>query len=306
MAPLAPALIDESYYEDELAEGNSRVTVFHAIEDAPAVDILAGGSPVIEFLAFPGTQGNNDGASTIDVPGDTYDLAVVPAGTTEPVVIDGTGFEIAPDSFYFIAAVGTLESPSVAVASIALADLHSDMAMDDEMMDEDMAEGDEEMSEGDEDMAEGDDEMMEEMGTIVDIAAGNEDFATLVAAVQAAGLVDTLNGEGPFTVFAPTNDAFAAALEALGLEAADLLADTETLTSILTYHVIAGEVLAETVVTLDGQSAATVQGEELGISIVDGGVVLNDAVNVVATDILASNGVIHVIDGVLLPPSFGN
>ena len=86
-------------------------------------------------------------------------------------------------------------------------------------------------------------------------------------------------------------------------EAADLLADTETLTSILTYHVVAGEVLAETVVTLDGQSAATVQGEEIGISIVDGGVVLNDSVNVVATDILASNGVIHVIDGVILPPS---
>jgi uncharacterized surface protein with fasciclin (FAS1) repeats len=89
----------------------------------------------------------------------------------------------------------------------------------------------------------------EEAGaTIVDIAVGNEDFSTLVAAVQAAGLVDALNGEGPYTVFAPTNEAFAAALEALGISAEDLLADTETLTSILLYHVVEGKVMAADVV----------------------------------------------------------
>ena len=136
--------------------------------------------------------------------------------------------------------------------------------------------------------------------TIVDIAVANSDFSTLVAAVQAAGLVDALNGPGPFTVFAPTNDAFAAALASLGISATDLLADTETLTSILLYHVVEGRVLAADVVGLE--SATTLQGAPINISVRDGNVFLNDSIQVVATDITASNGVIHVIDGVLLPP----
>ena len=85
------------------------------------------------------------------------------------------------------------------------------------------------------------------------------------------------SSDGPFTVFAPTDDAFAAALDALGLTADELLADTDTLTSILTYHVVAGEVDAATVVTLDGQSAETVNGAEIDISVVDGNVMINDA-----------------------------
>ncbi len=150
------------------------------------------------------------------------------------------------------------------------------------------------------------DEMAEEeaAGTIVDVAASTEGFATLVAAVQAAGLVDTLNGEGPFTVFAPTDDAFAAALEALGITAEDLLADTETLTSILTYHVVAGEVPSSTVVTLDGQAVETVNGASVTIGVDGDAVTVNEA-NVVAVDVEASNGVIHVIDSVLLPPAEG-
>jgi uncharacterized surface protein with fasciclin (FAS1) repeats len=141
-------------------------------------------------------------------------------------------------------------------------------------------------------------------GTIVDIAAGNEDFSTLVAAVTAAdpAVLEALSGDGPLTVFAPTNAAFAALLEQLGLTADELLANQEVLTQVLLYHVLEGAVLAETVVTLDGQSAPTLlEGESISIAIVDGGVVLNDTVNVVTTDILASNGVIHVIDAVLLP-----
>ena len=141
-----------------------------------------------------------------------------------------------------------------------------------------------------------------ELDDIVTTAVGTGQFPTLVAAVQAAGLVETLQGEGPFTVFAPTEDAFAAALDALGLTADELLADTDTLTTVLTYHVIAGEVPAETVVTLDGQSAATVQGEEIAISIDGSNVMVNQA-NVVTADVFASNGVIHVIDSVLLPPT---
>jgi uncharacterized surface protein with fasciclin (FAS1) repeats len=142
----------------------------------------------------------------------------------------------------------------------------------------------------------------EEVGTIVDVAASIDDFSTLVAAVQAAGLVETLSGEGPFTVFAPTNDAFATALDALGITADELLADTETLTSILTYHVVDGAVDAETAISLDGQTAETVNGAEISISVVDGNVMVNDA-TVTTADVMASNGIIHVIDTVLLPPS---
>lgn len=141
-----------------------------------------------------------------------------------------------------------------------------------------------------------------ELDDIVTTAVGTGQFPTLVAAVQAAGLVETLQGEGPFTVFAPTEDAFAAALDQLGLTAEELLADTDTLSSVLTYHVIAGEVPAADVLGLDGQSVATVNGAEIGISIVDGNVVINDS-TVVLPDVFASNGVIHVIDTVLLPPS---
>src|SRR6056297_254578 len=125
------------------------------------------------------------------------------------------------------------------------------------------------------------------------IAAGN--FDTLVTAVQAAGLVDTLKSEGPFTVFAPTDEAFAA-IPAADLEA--LLADQEKLTAVLTYHVIAGKVMAADVVGLD--SATTVQGSDVDIEVVDGGVKV-DGANVVTTDIETSNGVIHVIDAVILP-----
>ena len=142
----------------------------------------------------------------------------------------------------------------------------------------------------------------EGLGTVVEVAVGSGAFPTLVAAVQAAGLVDVLSGEGPFTVFAPTEEAFAAALAALGMSAEDLLADVELLTAVLTYHVLPVAAPAEVVVTLDGQSVATVNGAEVAISVADGAVMVNDA-TVVTADIAASNGVIHVIDTVLLPPS---
>ena len=141
--------------------------------------------------------------------------------------------------------------------------------------------------------------------SIAEIAAGDTEgtFDTLVAALGAADLADTVAdcSAGPFTVFAPTNDAFAAALTALGLTAEQLLADTETLTDILLYHVVSGEVLAADVVTLD--SATTLQGGDIMIAVEGSTVVLNDSVNVTGTDIEACNGVIHVIDGVLLPPA---
>jgi uncharacterized surface protein with fasciclin (FAS1) repeats len=132
---------------------------------------------------------------------------------------------------------------------------------------------------------------------IVAIAAGNEDFSTLVTALDAAGLVETLQGDGPFTVFAPTNEAFAK-LPAGTLEA--LLADIPTLQGILLYHVVPGNVMAADVVQLD--SANTAEGSPVAIRVEDGNVYVNDA-QVVVTDIEATNGVIHVIDTVILPPA---
>ena len=137
---------------------------------------------------------------------------------------------------------------------------------------------------------------------IVETATAAGDFTTLVAAVEAAGLVETLQGDGPYTVFAPTDEAFAAALEDLGLTADELLADTETLASILTYHVVEGEVPAADVVGLDGQAVPTVNGADVEITVDGETVMVNDA-TVTTTDIFATNGVIHVIDSVLLPPA---
>ena len=132
--------------------------------------------------------------------------------------------------------------------------------------------------------------------TIVDIAIADGRFTTLVAAVQAAGLVETLSADGPLTVFAPTDDAFAALPEGT-VEA--LLADIPTLTNILLYHVVEGNVMAADVVSLT--SAPTLAGKDVGVTVEGETVRINDA-TVIITDIEASNGVIHVIDTVLLPP----
>jgi len=140
-------------------------------------------------------------------------------------------------------------------------------------------------------------------GDIVDTAVAAGDFTTLAAALEAAGLVETLKGAGPYTVFAPTDAAF----EKLPAGTVDtLLKDPKgDLTQILTYHVVEGEVLAADVVKLDGQKVATIQGGELTVNVDGEAVSLTDAaggtVNVTATDVEASNGIIHVIDGVLMP-----
>jgi uncharacterized surface protein with fasciclin (FAS1) repeats len=133
--------------------------------------------------------------------------------------------------------------------------------------------------------------------TIVDVASGNPDFSTLVTAVQEADLVETLSGEGPYTVFAPTNDAFAK-IPADQLNA--ILADKEQLTAILTYHVLPSEVMSSDL--QPQQSVATVQGENVDIRVADGAATINGC-TIVETDIEAANGVIHVIDCVLTPPA---
>ena len=147
--------------------------------------------------------------------------------------------------------------------------------------------------------AKGNKESMEapmELKSIVEIASEDGRFSTLVAALSAAELVDTLQGEGPFTVFAPTDEAFAKLPEGT-VEA--LLGDIPTLSNILLYHVVPGKVMASSVVSLD--SADTAAGEKVQIKVMGDKVMVNDA-QVVITDIEASNGVIHVIDTVILPP----
>ncbi len=140
-------------------------------------------------------------------------------------------------------------------------------------------------------------EMEETSNDVVDVAISSPDHTTLVSAVQAAGLVETLKGDGPFTVFAPTNAAFEA-LPAGTLESLLTPEKKADLSSILTYHVVSGSVMAADLT--DGQKVTTVQGEELMVSVKDGKVMINGA-NVTTADLSGSNGVVHVIDAVLMP-----
>ena len=137
--------------------------------------------------------------------------------------------------------------------------------------------------------------------SVLDLAIEAGQFSTLIAAIDAAGLGETLEGEGPFTVLAPTDAAFDAAFDALGITAEELLADTETLTAILTYHVLPQEADSQLVATLDGSSVATVNGQSVDVNVVDGQIMINEA-TVVSADLIADNGIVHVIDAVLLPP----
>jgi uncharacterized surface protein with fasciclin (FAS1) repeats len=133
---------------------------------------------------------------------------------------------------------------------------------------------------------------------IVELAVGTESLSTLVAAVKAGGLVETLSGKGPFTVFAPTNEAFAA-LPAGTLEMLLKPENKDKLVAVLTYHVVSGTVKSTDL--KNGMSAKTVQGESIKVDL-SNGVKINQA-NVASADIMASNGVVHVIDHVILPPS---
>ena len=133
---------------------------------------------------------------------------------------------------------------------------------------------------------------------IVELAVGTESLSTLVTAVKAAGLVETLSGEGPFTVFAPTNEAFAA-LPAGTLETLLKPENKQMLIDVLTYHVVGAKVMSTDL--SNGQTAATVQGENIMVDLSDG--VMISGAKVAAADVKASNGVVHVIDKVILPPS---
>jgi len=178
----------------------------------------------------------------------------------------------------------------IAVGALTLAACGSDSNDAEETATTEAATEEASGEEGGEEAAEG--------GTIVDVAAGAGTFETLVAAVGAAGLAETLSGEGPFTVFAPTDDAFAALPEGL-VDALLLPENQDALVAILTYHVLGAEVPSSEVAAGDVE---TLQGESITLSVEGDTVMVNDA-TVTAVDVEASNGVIHVIDTVLVPPS---
>ncbi len=249
---LGPAIISEDI--GALAPTDTFITVFHGIEDAPAVDvILPDGTAVISGLAFGESV-------SLTLPEGTYNLQVVPAGATSPVVIDLTGTTLFRQTYYFVAASGTLSSPGVALSAWSFETINQILGL----------------------------------GSITDIAVSNPNLSTLVTALTEANMAGALAGGGPYTVFAPTNSAFAA-LPAGTLDA--VLADKALLTNILQYHVASGVFYAEDVVSF-GQ--LLMNNGQLAIVSTDGGVSI-DGAPIVATDIQASNGVIHVISGVMLP-----
>lgn len=141
---------------------------------------------------------------------------------------------------------------------------------------------------------------MEPLGTIVDVAIGNEDFSTLVTAVTMAGQSDVLRGEGPFTVFAPTNSAF----NSLDPEVLSMaMADNQLLTNILGYHVVSGRFTAEDLAGMDGQTLPTLyEDNDLTVTVAEDGSILVNGIKVITPDIPATNGIIHVIEAVLVPP----
>jgi transforming growth factor-beta-induced protein len=141
--------------------------------------------------------------------------------------------------------------------------------------------------------------------SIVQIAAGNADFSTLVSLVQKAGLVEALSAPGPFTVFAPTNEAFAKLAKAAPATYAAVVADPALLAKVLTYHVVAGDIKSAQAIAVARQNGGVkaLEGEAISLSLKDGKLTLNGSAAVVAADIRATNGVIHVIDTVIVPPS---
>ena len=141
--------------------------------------------------------------------------------------------------------------------------------------------------------------------SIVQIAAGNPDFSTLVSLVQKAGLVEAISAPGPYTVFAPTNEAFAKLAKAAPATYAAVLADPALLAKVLTYHVVAGDINSAQAISVAQQNGTVkpLEGEQISLALKDGKLTLNGSATVVTADILATNGVIHVIDTVIVPPS---
>ena len=315
MAEPTEAPAEESMEEEAMAAdivdtaiaAGSFTTLVAAVEAAGLVDTLKSEGPFTVFAptddAFAALPEGTVASLLEDPTGALTDILLyhVVAGkvmAADVVGMDGAMVETVGGNSFTI----TVDGDSVMVdgANVTMTDIETSngvihiidavlipAAGEEEAMAEPTAEPAEEAAE---------EEMM--AADIVDTAVAAGSFNTLVAAVEAAGLVDTLKGEGPFTVFAPTDDAFAALPEGT---VASLLEDpTGALTDILLYHVVAGKVMAADVVGMNGAVVETVGGKSFTIT-VDGDTVMIDGATVVTTDIETSNGVIHVIDSVLIP-----
>lgn len=266
---LKPQVLVENY--SAIPANSARVSVFHAIEDAPPVDILANGSAAIRQLAFPGSRGDNDGFFDLDVPSGVYNLQVVPFGRSAPVVLAAPNTFLAAGVNYFIAAVGTLDSPQVVVVATDPATKAAPAARG-----------------------------------LAAILTSVPDLSKLADFARQIGFAATLQRGGPFTVFAPSNAAFDALRAAVGLGTynqlvTDANAGSAASQDILLYHIVPGKLLASDVVAATSLRAAN--NQDIAVEVRDGQVFLNGTVRVVATDIVGTNGVVHIIDGVLVPPA---
>jgi len=316
----------------EALQGPGPFTVFAPTDDAfaaaldalglTAEELLADTETLTTILTYHVVEGGVfaedvialDGETATTLQGEDISIAVEDGAVVLNGSVNVTQVDVAASNGVIHVIDGVLLPPSMSGEEADMGDMEAteeaDMDMEEtpeaEMTEEPEMEATEEAAmEDEEDMASEEEGMEEEVElmSIIDTAYGDPNFSSLRAAITAADLEEALSGEGPFTVFAPTNDAFSAAVDALGITFGELLADEETLTTVLLYHVVEGEVTAEQVMGMDGESVATLGGEELTISVSDDGVMLNESVNVVTTDVMATNGVIHAIDGVLLPPS---
>ncbi len=281
--------------------GYSRIYAYHAAPGLGILDFFAGEDLIVTELAYPGTFTDlngqpNDGAFSVDVPAGTYDIvigltedsAVTGIATAEPTaeatteataepaddetVISGLvtlpQFALEAGTIYTIAVTGTADAPATFVASMP--------------------------------------GIMAPLPSALDIALSGPNFSILAAALDVAdpAIVAALEGADALTVFAPTNAAFDTFLNDMAMTPDVLLADTELVNTVLRYHVVAGANDAAAISALNGQSLTSLQGEPIAITVTeDGGVVLNGVANVITADVATSNGVVHVIDAVLVPPS---
>lgn len=282
---LTAQVIDEGF--TAIDQNESRVMVLHAIPGGPAVDLLVGGEALVSNVGFGET-------ATGTLSANTYDLAVVATGETEPLA-ELNRTTIRSYRFYLVSVVGTADNPEVVVSFTPGIDVITD-----EMMAASPAEDTEEPAETESTEAEGDDSAA--AVTIADIVMNDPNFSTLLRIVEAsdASVLEALQGEGPITVFAPTNEAFETLFTAISISLDDAIAlgGAPLLTPVLQYHVVPSSNVAADLT--DGASLETLLGETIAVTVGDG-VVLNGNVNVVTADVAASNGVIHVIDSVLLP-----
>lgn len=290
---LTVTVFDQSF--PALEDNEIGLTVLHAIEGAATVDVVLNDAAVVEALGYPFTQGNNDGAfnATVTTP---IDSLTVNVSGEDTVLLDLTGAGLETGTYYIVAVGGTVDAPAPYIYAIS-------GARADELNDALFVATDEDMD------MEATDETVMATGNIAEIvmASANADdaeFSILLQAIENAdpSVLETLQGAGPLTVFAPTDQAFMNLVSSTGMSVDDLLV-SEFLTDILLYHVVSGQVDAATVAELDGEVVPTLLGDTfIGVTVNDdGSVTLNEVANVVQTDIAATNGIVHMIDEVILP-----